>query len=105
MNTPADKKIAFLLVSHPTKDLSWRWSVRLEFPPGATANTELKITAVDGNERPIKSGRFEFAGQMTKITEGEGAITYRDFIAGKHETSLWMHRKGIPPIPGGLTFG
>lgn len=105
MKTPADKAIAFLFVSHPTKDLGWRWNVRLSFPPGATAETVLTLSATDGNERPVEDGVFEFAGKMIPIVNGSGEMAYADFVAGKHETRLWMHRKGIPPIPGGLTFG
>ena len=105
MKTPDDKAISFLFVSHPTKDPGWRWSVRLDFPPGAAADATLRLSAADGLGRPVAHGFFEFAGRMLEITDGAGAMAYSDFIAGRHETSLWLHRKGIPPVPGGLTFG
>jgi len=105
MRTPPDKEIAFLFVSHPTKDLSWRWTARLVFPPGATAETRLQIHVADGNAQPVAKGTFEFAGQRLAVKDGEAEISYADFIRGKHDVPLWLRRPGIEPIPGGLTFG
>jgi hypothetical protein len=39
-----------------------------------------------------------------RISDGSARISYRDFIKGKNETALWLHRKGMLPVPGGLTF-
>lgn len=105
MKTPADKEIAFLFVSHPTKDLSWRWTARLVFPPGATAETMLKITVADGLAQPVAEGTFEFAGRHLAVKDGAAEISYADFIRGKHSVPLWLRRPNIEPIPGGLTFG
>ena len=33
-----------------------------------------------------------------------GALAYADFIKGKHDRAIWLHRRGMLPIPGGLTF-
>ena len=105
MKTPADKTITFVFGSHPAKVAELRWTARLTFPAGATARTKLALAVEGGDGRPLKSGVFEFAGRRTRITDGKGSITYADFIAGKHETALWLHREGMPPVPGGLTFG
>jgi len=104
VKTPADKEIAFVFGSHPTKDLTWRWAARLVFPAGATAKTMLPIHLADGNGKPIARGEFEFAGRRLPVKDGEAVISYADFIRGKHEVPLWLRRPGIEPIPGGLTF-
>lgn len=80
------------------------WSASLEFPAGSDETTMLLITALDGEQKPIKSAIFEFAGQHIKVKDGKGSISYADFIKGKSSVPLWMHRKGFPPVPGGLTF-
>ena len=103
MKTPADKTVTFTYSSHPTKDMSWRWTAKLTFPAGATAETELPLDVVDGDNEPV-DGSFEFAGKKIPVRDGKAAIAYADFIAGKHETAIWLHRKGIEPIPGSLTF-
>jgi len=104
MRTPADKTITFTFGSHPMKDPKQRWSARVTFPAGADEATALPIALVDGDENPVADGMFEFAGQNVVIKDGQGSISYADFIRGKHETSLWLHRRGMPPVPGGLTF-
>jgi len=104
MKTPVDKEIVFSFGSHPTKDLTWRWAARLVFPPGATAETMLKIHLADGNAKPIAEGEFEFAGQRLPVKDGLAEISYADFVKGKHEIPLWLRRPNIEPIPGGLTF-
>jgi len=104
MKTPHDREITFVFGSHPTKDLAWRWAARLTFPAGATAQTPLPITMVDGYGQPIAAGEFEFAGRRLPVRDGKTSIVYADFIAGKHAVPLWLRRPGIEPIPGGLTF-
>lgn len=76
----------------------------MSFPAGAVADTLLTLEVVDGEGVPVESGVFEFAGMNTAIVAGSARIRYSDFIEGKHETSLWLHRKGMLPVPGGLTF-
>ncbi|MBQ0032236.1 MAG: hypothetical protein KBT68_05490 [bacterium] len=104
MKTPADKTITLTLYSHPTKDLKMRWKAQLAFAPGSTDDTPAKITMVDGEGTPIAEATFEFAGAKTPIRDGVGALRCGDFIKGKHETAIWLHRKGMWPIPGALTF-
>ena len=84
MKTPPDKRIAFTFRSHPTKDESLRWRATIVFPPGAVAETPLDITIVDDEGKRIKSAVFEFAG--------------------KHSVPIWLHRKGLKPVPGVPTF-
>jgi len=104
MKTPEDREIAFMFGSHPTKDLSWRWSARLVFPPSSTAETMLPIHLADGNGKPIAEGAFEFAGRHLPVKDGLAEISYADFVRGKHQVPLWLRRPDIEPIPGGLTF-
>ena len=104
MKTPEDKAITFTFGSHPAKDPKMRWEAKLSFPPGATADTMLTLTVVDGEDTPVGGGLFEFAGMKIRISDGSAQISYRDFIKGKNETALWLHRKGMLPVPGGLTF-
>jgi hypothetical protein len=104
MKTPADKAIAFTFGSYPMDNPSHRWSAVVSFPPGSTAQTVLPITIVDGNGESVKSGVFEFAGQKLTVSDGKAQLTYGDFIKGKHSVPLWLHRKGMDSVIGGLTF-
>ena len=104
MKTPEDKTIAFTFGSHPMKDPALRWTARVTFPPGSTAETVLPVEIVDGEGRPVRAGTFAFAGQRLAVVDGSASISYSDFIAGKHEVDLWLYRPGCPPVPGGLTF-
>ena len=104
MKTPPDKTIVFTFASHPEKDAALRWTARLTFPPGAVSGTVLPIEVFDGTNAPVPSAVFEFAGRRLNVERGRASLTYTDFICGKHETALWLHRPGKPPIPGGLTF-
>ena len=104
MKTPADKTITLTLYSHPMKDLRMRWKAQVVFAAGSTDETPAAITMVDGEGAPIKAATFEFAGVKTPIKAGKGAIRCGDFVKGKHEPAIWLHRKGAAPVPGALTF-
>lgn len=104
MKTPPDKTITITFHSHQTKDRRMWWRARLTFPPGATGETPLPLAVEDGLGRPVASGVLELAGQRLAVADGSATLLYRDFIAGKHEKGLWLHRKGMLPIPGALTF-
>lgn len=81
-----------------------RWKISLTFPPCAGPETTLPMTFVDGEGAPVAEGTFEFAGRRIPVADGQGEMTYADFIAGKHDVPIWLHRPGMEPIPGGLTF-
>lgn len=104
MKTPDDKRIILTFYSHPMKDLKMRWKALLTFEPGSTDATPATLAIADGEGSPIGSGVFEYAGQRIAIKNGQGAITCGDFVRGKHETGIWLHRRGLAPIPGALTF-
>lgn len=104
MKTPLDKTISVTYHSHQTKKLEMRWRAVLVFPPGAQPDTILAITVTDGTGAPVESGTLKLAGHQIKIANGAGTLSYRDFVAGKHEKALWLHRKGMLPVPGALTF-
>ena len=104
MKTPADKTITLTLYSHPMKDLKMRWKAQLVFAAGSTDETPAEITMADGEGTPIKAAIFEFAGQQTPVKDGKGKLLCGDFVKGKHETAIWLHRKGMAPVPGALTF-
>ncbi len=104
MKTPDDKEIAFTFGSHPMKQAERRWTAKVTFPAGATAATTLPVELCDGNGAPVASGVFEFAGRRLVVRDGRASISYADFVKGKHEVALWLHRPGLPPVPGGLTF-
>lgn len=103
MKTPPDKTVTFTYSSHPVRDASWRWEAKLTFPAGADETTALPLEIVDGERMPV-TGTFEFAGRRISVKDGKGTLNYADFVAGKHATAVWLHRKGIEPIPGSLTF-
>lgn len=104
MKAPKDKKIAFTFMSEPSLRSELRWTARMEFPPGAGPDATLPITVTDGDGVPVKSATFEFAGMQLAVKDGRAAIAYADFIKGKHSVPLWLHRSGVPPVAGGLTF-
>lgn len=104
MRTPIDKTITMVFASHPHKDATRRWKAYLTFPAGAVAETMLPLRVVDGAGAPIEQGVFEFAGLSLAVEAGRAELSYSDFIRGKHETALWLHRPDQPPVPGGLTF-
>lgn len=104
MKTPDDKTIALTFGSHPTRDLRMRWTAVITFPAGSTESSVLPIAVRDGNGDLIADAVFEFAGRRLKVKAGAASIGYGDFVRGKHSVPLWLHRPGMPPVPGGLTF-
>ena len=104
MKTPADNTITLPFYSHPTKGLKMRWKALVVFAAGSTDETPAEITINDGEGAPIPSGQFEFAGQKTPIKAGKGKLLCGDFVKGKHESAIWLYRKGKAPVPGALTF-
>ena len=104
MKTPPDKTVTFTYVSHPTKSLKMRWQAKLTFPAGADETTLLELAFEDGEGEPVASGTFEFAGQQIAVRDGKATLAYADFVKGKHDPGVWLHRKGMLPIPGSLTF-
>ena len=104
MKVPEGKTIMLTFGSHPNKDPLLRWTAWLTFPGGAGADALLPLEVVDGNGDKVASGFFEIAGRKVKIVSGRGALPYAEFIAGRHETGLWLHVAGRESVPGGLTF-
>ena len=99
-----EKKFRMEFRSIPTRAPEDSWVVRLHFPPNIGSQGDLPLEAIDGHEKPIEKGTFEFMGKKCPISTGSGAIRYADFIAGIHEKAVWFYRPGRQPIPGGLTF-
>ncbi len=104
MKTPADKPLSFVYVSYPAQVMKMRWSAKLNFKGGEDDDCVLDLEIHDGEGETVKSGTFEFAGKMLKVENGRAVISCRDFIAGKHERAVRLHRAGMTPVPGGLTF-
>jgi len=105
MRTPPDKLIGLSFLSHPVKPPKMRWSARLVFAPGLGPDGMLDILVNDGENNPIRSGTLELAGKLTCISDGVGKLAYADFVRGKHEKGIWLHRRGVQPVPGRLAFG
>jgi len=92
-------------MSQPTVDPAGCWVAKLTFPGGSDANSILPIEINQGDGKPVPEAIFEFAGKRLAVCDGHARIAYADFVKGKHETALWLHRKDVSePIPGGLTF-
>ncbi len=104
MKTPPGKQITMTFHSHPTKHLYMRWKMQLHFPAGAGEDAVLPLTVVDGEGAPVDVAVLEFAGKRIRVRDGKAALSYADFIAGKHAKSIWLYRHGMLPIPGSLTF-
>ena len=54
--------------------------------------------------RSWTAGSLELAGLLIDVKDGKAAISFGDFVKGKHEKAIWLYRKGMLPIPGALTF-
>lgn len=104
MKTPADKTIAFMFISQRGDDPALRWFARLTFQPGADGGTMLPIEVIGCGDEPVPEGVFEFAGRRLPVRGGAASILYADFVKGKHKKPIWLHREGMPSVPGGLTF-
>ena len=104
MKTP-DKTLFFFFRSVPKELNEDIWIVRITLPPNASADTQMIVSATDGNEVPLDSATFELAGKRIPISAGQGCLLYGDFVKGMNETAVWMFRPDRKPVPGGLTFG
>ena len=104
MNTPADKRITFTFMSPPALDRGECWQAKLEFPPGAGAETMLPLRVWDGNDVPVEDGVVIIAGTRLRVKGGETALRYSDFVKGKHDPEVWLRREGLPDKPAYLTF-
>ena len=104
MKTPPDKTVILTYYSHPMKQIGMRWKAKLEFAPGSTDSTPAVFTIADGEGSPVPEAEFEFAGRVLAVKAGRAEIPCGDFVRGVHERGLWLHRKGMPPVPGALTF-
>ena len=105
MKTPEGKTIVFTFMSQPTKDPAGCWVAKLTFPGGSDEQAILPLEIVQGDGSPVPEAIFELAGRRLVVRDGKARIAYADFVRGRHETALWLHRKDVAePIPGGLTF-
>lgn len=104
MYTPKDKKVIFTFVSPIAEDKKSCWMASVIFTPGADENAIFDIIVKDGEDNLIPKAIFEFAGCALEVESGAARISYRDFIKGKHEKAIWLHRPGYNATPGLLTF-
>jgi hypothetical protein len=104
LRTPGDKRIILNYHSLPSKNAAFRWKAVLVFEPGSADGDEAEIEVFDGDGSKVESGILEFAGRRLKVKDGRTSITCGDFAKGKHDPSLWLHRKGRPSSPGVVTF-
>ena len=104
MKTPDDKRIILTYHSLPSKNAAVRWKARLTFEPGSTDDDVAEMEVFDGEGGNVPAGVLEFAGLRLKVKDGRTSIRCGDFVKGKHEPSIWLHRKGFPSSPGVVTF-
>ena len=104
MKTPENKTVSITFHSHQMKRRELWWRAVLVFPPLSNEDSILEISFFNVDNSPIENAVFEFAGKKLLVRHGKSAISYRDFIAGKHEKALWLYRENCPPVPGALTF-
>lgn len=86
------------------KDPKMRWKAILVFAPASTDSSLAELEIRDGEGSEIRRGVFEVAGCRIQVKEGRGAVRCGDFVKGRHEPAIWLHRKDVPPVPGALTF-
>lgn len=104
MKTPADKRIVLTFYSLPTARPAQRWKAQIVFEPGSCDGSPAAITVTDGAGEPVQAGIFELAGRSLPVSRGRASIPCADFAAGRHESGIWLRRKGMSPVPGALTF-
>ena len=104
MKTPDDKRITLTYQSLPSKNATFRWKARLTFEPGSTDNDVAEMEVFNGDGVNVASGILEFAGLRLKVKDGRTSVRCGDFVKGKHDPSIWLHRKGSPSSPGVVTF-
>ena len=104
MKTPPDKRIVMTLYSAQVADPSLRWKAKVVFEPGSTDDSPVVISVTTREGEPIKEGVLEFLDRRLPVKDGRTEVTCRDFIAGKHARAVWLHRKGLQSVDGGLTF-
>ena len=104
MKTPPDKRIVMTLYSAQVADPSLRWKAKVVFEPGSTDDSPIVISVTTREGEPIKEGVLEFLDRRLPVKDGRTEVTCRDFIAGKHARAVWLHRKGLQSVDGGLTF-
>ena len=104
MKTPPDKRIVMTLYSAQVADPSLRWKAKVAFEPGSTDDSPVVISVTTREGERIKEGVLEFLDRRLPVKDGRTEVTCRDFIAGKHARAVWLHRKGLQSVDGGLTF-
>lgn len=104
MKTPVGKPLSLIYVSYPAHEMKMRWSAKLHFKGGESDDSILALEIHDGEGDAVENGIFELAGKSLPVKNGAAYITGRDFVAGKHERAVWLHRPGMAPVSGGLTF-
>lgn len=104
MKTPDGKNVRIVFASHQMKNTLERWWASVSFPAGTCGDGQLPVSATDWENRPLDKAVFECFGICIPIKNGKGSVSCADFIKGKHATAVWMHRDGMKPVPGSLTF-
>ena len=104
MKTPAGKPLSFVYISRPEHKRRLCWTARLDFKGGDGEDSVLDIEILDGEGDAVESASFTLAGKFLPVENGRARISYRDFIAGKHERLVMLKRAGMPPVQGWLTF-
>ena len=104
MKTPPDKRIVMTLYSAQAEDPALRWKAKVAFEPGSTDDSPVAIAVTTRDGEPIPEGVLEFLGRRLPVRDGRAVATCRDFIAGKHARAVWLHRRGLASVDGGLTF-
>ena len=104
MKTPPAKRIVMTLYSAQVADPSLRWKAKVIFEPGSTDDSPVVIKVMTREEEPISEGVLEFLDRRLPVKDGQAVVTCREFIAGKHAPAVWLHRKGLASVDGGLTF-
>ena len=100
-----DRDFTMLFRSMPLKSAELQWEVHLVFPANMGPAGALPFYVTDWDEVPIPEGHLDLMGGRWKFAGGRGKIPCADFIKGIHETAVWLHRTGMDPVSGGLTFG
>lgn len=97
------REVRFVFTSD-TNDSSRAWKATLAVPPDAVVGTELALSVVDADDKPVSEGTFRLAGCAIPVKEGKGSLPFEVFVSGLRNANVSLTRRSCPAESGVLSF-
>lgn len=97
------REVSFVFVSD-TNDPARAWKATLVVPPNAGVGTELALSVVDADDKPVEDGTFRLAGCAVPVKAGRGALPLEVFVGGLRDVHVALTRRSCPAESGALSF-